>query len=77
MYSILPVLLATFAAVSAGPIRVRVVAELNQDAVKEAQPRDDTATRAFSDATITVSLPITNLNAVLTFSGLRMENVFQ
>jgi hypothetical protein len=77
MYSVLPVLLATFAAVSAGPIRVRVVAELNQDDVKEAQPRDDTATRAFSDTTITVSPSIRNFKTVLTFLRPQMDNVFQ
>ncbi|EHK97255.1 hypothetical protein M7I_6985 [Glarea lozoyensis 74030] len=41
--------------VSASPIKPRVVAELNEEAFKEAQPRDDTATRAFSATAITTS----------------------
>jgi hypothetical protein len=56
MHSIIPVILATLAVVSASPIKPRVVAQLNEEAFKEAQPRDDTATRAFSATAITVSL---------------------
>ncbi|EPE32181.1 Ricin B-like lectin [Glarea lozoyensis ATCC 20868] len=55
MHSIFSVALATLAVVSASPIKPRVVAELNEEAFKEAQPRDDTATRAFSATAITTS----------------------
>lgn len=43
--------------VSAGPV-ARAVAELDPAAFAEAQQRDETATRAFSNAAIKVSRPL-------------------
>ena len=56
MVATLSSFLAYAALVSAGPVlKSRVVQELNQEAFEEAQQRDDTATRAFSDVQIKTS----------------------
>ena len=49
-------LLAWAALASAGPLLLRAVTQLDEAATAEAHPRDDTATRAFSNVQIKVSL---------------------
>ena len=55
MIASLSLLLTSAALVLAKPIEVRTVAALNTAAFEEAQQRDDTATRAFSNTAIKAS----------------------
>jgi hypothetical protein len=58
LYSLLPLLLTSLTLTSALPaITNRAVTELNQGATAEAHPRDNTATRAFSNTEIKVFPP--------------------
>ncbi|TVY44302.1 hypothetical protein LOCC1_G005055 [Lachnellula occidentalis] len=52
MHSLLPLLFGAIAITSASPFEKRTVAALNTLAFDEAQPRDSTATRAFSGTSI-------------------------
>lgn len=56
MVAILPSLIAYAALAAAGPAARRAVDKLDAAATEEAQQRDGTATRAFSDVQIKVSL---------------------
>lgn len=55
MIASISLLLTSAALALAKPIEVRTVAALNTVAFEEAQQRDDTATRAFSNTEIKVS----------------------